>query len=189
MAFLQFQYSHVDWSAGTDAEWEAWKPTSMVSVPRATQQRPRRPMSARQRPVMNARFANWYQSAIQDFNAKKKRASLSRPSSAPGKRVRPRPVSREEFLQWYESALTSKERHLKKLKEKYDRLQATAEEPKSVSKSHFEEWYRDAVRSKEKRTEVETAKARNMATSRPVPVFNASHFNDWIEEQTRVLSQ
>ena len=77
---------------------------------------------------------------------------------------------------------------MKKLKEKYDNFQPSSEEPKPVSKSHFEEWYRDAVRSREKRTEADTAKIGNMPTSTPAPVFNASHFNDWVEEQTRVLN-
>ena len=199
LALLQFHYSDVDWGAGSDDDWEAWRPaqagTAKVGARRGLHH-PRRPASARpSRPVMGARFTNWYHAAVDDFAAKKqaKRADLERRrSQAPSKRI-----SRSEFLRWYEDALRTKSRNFVRLKEKYDggvhdAAGAGTQHDNPVSKAHFERWYTEAVSRHRGKNWADDPRAAGLALNvrqQPVPEFNACHFSDWVEEQTRALNE
>ena len=203
---LQYYYSHVDWHAGSDADWEAWRPNKVAEL-----RHPQRPSSARQargqsRPVMGARFSNWYHAAMDDFEAKKhvnQRVLEDMQQQKGGRSARGKKISREDFLAWYDDALKMKSRNFRKLKDKYTSQDVARmrRRPKPVSKAHFEIWYADAVKRYEQEHKAgieestadescaDTSTASYVRNGQAAPVFNASHFNDWVELQTRKLNE
>ena len=205
---IQFHYSDVDWNSGSDAEWEAWRPGQKAAPPGL--HRPKRPASARPaRHGMSARFTNWYHAAIDDFAAKKRAKREDHERRRSGGKTPLKKVSQGEFLRWYEDALRTKSRNYARLKEKYDsdarEVEARAQHSKPVSKAHFEQWYVEALARQrrgtgnhpgdrqEKGSSIhkwpDDSRARLQNVRQPAPVFNASHFNDWVEQQTLALNE
>ena len=159
------------------------------------------------RPGMGARFTNWYHAAVDDFAAKKRAKREDHERRRSGGKIPLKKVSRSEFLLWYEDAIRTKSRNYARLKEKYDGdtrgMKARARHSKPVSKAHFEQWYAEAVARQNRGTgklrgedssiqnwvDDPRATLTNARQPEPVPVFNASHFNDWVEQQTRALNE